>query len=227
MIDFDLILATGNPDKKAELVDALAHLVLPIIEPPYSLAPEETGDTLFDNALLKARAYAETFGIAALADASGLEVDALRGGPGVYSARYGGTPPAGMTQYQHNNAKILAALARSEQRTARFRCVIAVVAKGADLERLTENEARLPEGVRLVSLDDGWVVLAAEGTTEGVLLREAKGVAGFGYDPLFLSDELGVTFAEASKEAKRAVSHRGKALRRLIQALEFANLETA
>jgi XTP/dITP diphosphohydrolase len=159
---------------------------------PGTAAVEETGHTFRANACLKASVYARMFDTYAVADDSGLEVDALNGSPGVYSARW-----AEMNQAGHgdgdNNALLLRQLADTpdEKRTARFVCVLAL----AD-----------PSGKTLLTTRD---------TVEGRVLRAPRGQNGFGYDPLFLIDALGKTTAELSPDEKHAISHRGKALRRL------------
>ena len=152
-------------------------------------SPEEDGETFEDNARIKARASRERFALAALADDSGLEVDALDGAPGVYSSRFAG-PCATDAE---NNSRLLLALqdVADEHRTARFRCTIVLVG---------------PDGVETV----------ASGTCEGRIGRESRGDHGFGYDPLFLPDATpGRTMAELTLDEKNAISHRGAALRAL------------
>ncbi len=160
--------------------------MLALGEVPGARLPEETGDSYAANALLKARAAAALTGALALADDSGLEVDALGGAPGVHSARYGGPEldDAGRC------ARLLEALrdVPAERRTARFRCVIALAC---------------PDGRhRLV-----------EGMAEGLILAAPRGRGGFGYDPLFYYPPLGRTFAELTEAEKAEVSHRGRAMR--------------
>ena len=159
--------------------------------------PEETGRTLRDNACLKAAYYARLRRTYAVADDSGLEVDALGGRPGVHSARWAEMHCEGRGDAA-NNALLLRQLegVRDEKRTARFVCVLAL----ADA--------------------DGRVVLTARETVEGRVIREARGSKGFGYDPLFLVAQLGRTAAELEAEEKHQVSHRGKALRRLRGLME-------
>jgi XTP/dITP diphosphohydrolase len=194
-----LIIGTTNPGKAREFRELLAGLpiaLLPLAElsgRPPDVA--EDGPTYRDNAVKKALSVARWAGHAALADDSGLEVDALGGAPGVHSARYAGTPQDSGA----NIVKLLAALAGTppEQRTARFRCVIAM--------------AR-PDGR----------VLVAEGTCEGRITETPNGRAGFGYDPIFFSSALGRTFAEAAPAVKNGVSHRAQACRVLrSQLVEF------
>ena len=160
---------------------------------------EETGETLEENARLKARAVALATGRPALADDTGLEVDALGGAPGVWSARYAGDH----VTYADNVAKLLAELAGQAggggERRARFRTVA------------------------LVAWPDGQEV-RADGTVEGRIATEARGAGGFGYDPVFVPDEGdGRTFAEMNADEKHAVSHRGRAFRALAEALASAS----
>ncbi len=183
-----LVLATHNRDKVRELAHAL--LGLPVdVRSLDDFGPwpevEETGATLEENALLKADAAVAHFGLPALADDTGLEVDALGGAPGVYSSRYAGLD----VSYEDNVRKLVHELTEvpSDRRGARFRCVIALVD---------------PAGRRVT----------VEGACEGRILEAPRGTGGFGYDPVFLVPELGKTFAELSLEEKRTVSHRGRAL---------------
>jgi len=152
----------------------------------------ENGRTFEENARIKADALYEWTKLPVLADDSGLEVDALGGEPGVYSARYAGE---GATD-DANNAKLLAALqgVPEERRQARFRCVLVL--------KLDQNRQ-----------------LVAEGTCEGIILKEPRGAGGFGYDPLFYIPSLGKTMAELSPEEKNRISHRGTALRNLAEQL--------
>ena len=186
----ELVLASDNAGKIAEIRAIVAEFGL-IVRPQGEFgirSAEETGTTFLANALLKARHAARLSGQAALADDSGLEVDALGGAPGVYSARYAG--PAATDAA--NNAKLLEALAGfAGPRTARYRCVIAVV-------RTADDPAPL----------------VAEGTWEGAIAYAPRGSGGFGYDPLFLvaGDPDGRTAAEWAAAEKNTVSHRGQAL---------------
>lgn len=193
------VLATANPDKARE-IEAILEATVPslsLVARP-SDVPEvpETGTTLEANARLKAEALAEATGLLAIADDTGLEVDALDGAPGVYSSRFAG-PHA---TYAENVAKLLAELEGAEvgKRTARF---------------VTVAIARWPDGRELV----------ARGTVEGVITSEARGRQGFGYDPVFLPDEGdGRTFAEMSPDEKHNISHRGRAFRALAERLAAA-----
>jgi XTP/dITP diphosphohydrolase len=193
-----LLLASGNPGKLRELRTILAGVPVRLVglaDAGRGRPPDvpETGATFLDNALLKARAYAAWSGLAAVADDSGLEVDALGGAPGVHSARYAG-PGAGD---QANLDKLLAALhgVPPERRTARFRCAAV----------LTDPEAA------------EW---HAEATWEGRLLDAPRGSGGFGYDPIFVPDGWRQTSAEVDQATKDAASHRGKAFRALRPIIE-------
>jgi XTP/dITP diphosphohydrolase len=197
-----LVFATRNRGKLAELRALVPGVdVLSIVDAEARLGraiPEvvEDADTFAGNAIKKAREVGAATGLPALADDSGLEVDALGGAPGVYSARYAG-PEADDAA---NNAKLLAALAGvpAERRTARFKSVLAL----AD-----------PAG----ALGDG--VITAEGIAEGVVLDAPRGTGGFGYDPLFLFPPLGQTFAELGVGTKNGLSHRARAMAALAPQL--------
>ena len=200
-----LVVGTRNRGKLYELRAMFAATDLEVIDVAEAEArlgvtiPDTVEDapTFVGNAGKKAREVAGATGWPALADDSGLEVDALGGAPGVYSARYAG----GHGDTAANNAKLLAALVGvpPERRTAQFRCVLAV----AD-----------PAGLL------GGELMTAEGVVRGTLLEAPRGTGGFGYDPLFFSPELGLTFAEADRDAKAAVSHRGRALASLLPHLQ-------
>ncbi len=153
---------------------------------------EETGSTFLENASLKASSYAKQFNMWSLADDSGLAVDALDGKPGVYSARWAEMNGSGKGDAA-NNATLLSQIAHvpEDRRTARFICVLAL-----------SNPA-------------GEIILTATDSLEGRIIPESRGNNGFGYDPLFLVESLGRTTAELSADEKHAISHRGKALRRL------------
>ena len=192
-----LVLASANPDKVAEIAAVLSASLDVELRPRPSSVPDvvEDGATLLDNARLKARALVDATGVAAVADDTGLEVDALGGAPGVYSARYAGE---GAT-YADNVAKLLRELAAlpdgGGERRARFRTVA------------------------LVAFPDGTEVWA-EGAVEGIILTEGRGSAGFGYDPVFAPNEGGGrSFAEMEAQEKHAISHRGRALRALAAEL--------
>jgi XTP/dITP diphosphohydrolase len=196
-----MVLATRNPGKVAELQALLEGLKIefvPASQFPGAPEVEESADTLEGNARLKAEALHNHTGWPALADDTGLEVTALGGRPGVYSARYAG-PEA---DERKNRALLLKEMEGMENRQARFRTVIAL-ANG--------------EGARYF-----------EGVCEGHLTPEERGVAGFGYDPIFMPDGHTRTFAEMSVAEKNAISHRGQALQKLIAYLrQYVSNETA
>ena len=190
-----LVLATLNPAKGRELVELLGAVPFEIrllADMPGARLPEETGATYAENALVKARTAAALTGALALGDDSGLEVDALGGAPGLYSARFGGP---GLDD--RGRLELLLERLRDvppARRTARFRCVIALA-----------GPAR---GEKVV-----------EGVAEGVIAEAPRGSGGFGYDPVFFYSPLGRTFAQLSDKEKARVSHRGLALeaaRRLL-----------
>ena len=191
-----LVLATGNAGKLREMREILAPWqvdVRPLAEFTAQSA-DETGLTFVENALLKARFAARVAGLPAIADDSGLEVDALHGAPGIYSARYAG--PA--SDDAANNARLLHELAAvaDAARTARYRCAMVYL--------------RWPEDPSPVIAQAAW---------EGRIGRVARGSGGFGYDPLFLLDDGARTAAELAPAAKNLSSHRGQALRGLVAAL--------
>jgi XTP/dITP diphosphohydrolase len=214
-----ILLATRNQGKLRELRGLVSGSGLEIVGlDEVEGAPdevEETGVTFADNAILKAVAYGGGAGMAALADDSGLEVDALGGAPGVYSARFAG-PGADDAA---NNRLLLERLAEvpDEARVARFRCVLALyVPQEEAAEALARRALSAPE-VSVVSPGEGrpGAVFLTQGSAEGRVLWAPRGASGFGYDPLFLSAELGVSFAEAGAE-KAQVSHRARALSSLL-----------
>lgn len=190
-----LVLATANPDKVLEIAAILGPEVELVPRPGSVPDVVEDSDTLEANARLKAVAIVEATGEAAVADDTGLEVEALDGAPGVHSARFAGENAT----YADNVDKMLESLAGHPEpaaRRARFRTVA-----------LT----RFPDGTEVV----------AEGVVDGWIATGARGVAGFGYDPLFIPvDGDGRTFAEMTPEEKHAVSHRGRAFRALREALD-------
>ena len=196
----EMVLATANPGKAAEIAQILGDDVTLLPRPDEVPDVVEDADTLEGNARLKAVAICEATGKRALADDTGLEVDALGGAPGVHSARY--ASEAG--EAAPNREKLLAELRRvgadeAEQRSARFRTVMIL---------------RDPDGSELV----------ATGTVEGWIAAELSGEGGFGYDSLFVpNDGDGRTFAAMTPDEKNAISHRGRALRSLADLLEGAN----
>jgi XTP/dITP diphosphohydrolase len=202
-----IVLATHNKHKRDELQAMLRNeldsdvsiVTLDEIEPGIGEI-EETGSTLEENAVIKARAVYDRLGMATIADDTGLEVLSLNGAPGVYSARYSGANAT----YSSNIDKLLAELADVEDRTARFRTVIAFID-----ERGQE------------SLFDGMV--------QGRILPKREGEHGFGYDPVFAptEDSMQRSFAQMSVEEKNAISHRGRALRKLTRHLKQNVLKLA
>jgi XTP/dITP diphosphohydrolase len=189
-----LLVATNNRGKREEIRALLAGLPLVIVGGDQVALPavEETGETYAENALAKARAAAGASGMAALADDSGLEVDALGGAPGVRSARFAGP----VADDAANNRLLLARLegVPAAARTAHFVCVVALV---------------LTDGREIVT----------RGSVEGVILDAPRGRGGFGYDPLFYYVPFGSTFGEAEGAAKNEVSHRAQALRVMAERL--------
>jgi XTP/dITP diphosphohydrolase len=185
-----LVFATRNKGKLVELRELLAGIQVLAIDEVGVAVPEvvEDADTFAGNAAKKAREVSAATGLPALADDSGLEVDALGGAPGVYSARYAGEPHSDSA----NNAKLLAALEGVTKRSARFRAVLALADVAGPL---------------------GTEILTADGTCEGTILTAPRGTGGFGYDPLFFAPELGMTFAEAGVGSKSELSHRARAMR--------------
>lgn len=182
-----LLIATHNQGKLREYRALLADLPLTVVnldEAGIAFDVDETGTTFAENALLKARAYAQATGLLTWADDSGLEVDALDGAPGVYSARYAGPGASDEDRYR-KLVRELAAMPAAP-RTARFRCVVALVT---------------PDGQAYTT----------DGTCEGEIIDEPRGSHGFGYDPVFFLPELDQTMAELPPEVKNRISHRGRA----------------
>jgi XTP/dITP diphosphohydrolase len=191
-----LLVATGNPDKVAEIGSLVAGLgidVLDLSSFPEFPEVEETGTTLEENALLKAREAAAHTGLPSLADDTGLFVDALDGAPGVYSSRFAG-PGA---SYDDNCSLLLERMkdVPLEERTARFICVVSLVVPEMD-DRLFRGEV------------------------EGLITRERRGSSGFGYDPVFYHPPSGRTFAEMRPDEKNALSHRFIAVRKAVRYLQ-------
>jgi XTP/dITP diphosphohydrolase len=195
------VIATANPGKLREFQALLAGLPFAAVAQGALglIAPEETGTTFAENALLKARYAAAASGAAAIGDDSGLEVDALGGAPGIYSARYAGAASGDAAAVDAaNNAKLVAALQGLpfEGRRARYRCALVYVDGPEDPEPLH-----------------------TQGVWEGYVLEAPRGDGGFGYDPYFWLPELGLTAAELEPERKNRLSHRGTALQALRSAL--------
>jgi XTP/dITP diphosphohydrolase len=190
-----LVLATHNDGKILEMQYALSDIALDVLtlkEFPNIGEIPETGSTLIENAFIKAETVFIETGISALADDTGLEIDALNGEPGVYSARYAGENAS----YLENCAKVLNKLdgTRIEDRTARFRTVMAFVGKNEKFH--------------------------CEGSVDGLIIDKKIGKNGFGYDPIFYYPKLEKTFAELNKNEKNSISHRGIALRNFSKILE-------
>lgn len=191
-----LVLATGNPDKVREIraiLEGLPYEIVGLDGWPDVAPPEETGTTFAENALLKARYYANATRELVVAEDSGLEIDALGGAPGVESARFAGAD----TPYPEKFAEIYRRLSATGERnsTARFVCELA-----------------LAEGDR--------VLFQARGTVEGRIAQKPRGTHGFGYDPIFFYPPAGRTLAELTAEEKHAVSHRGAAFAKLREYLQ-------
>ncbi|MDP3307574.1 RdgB/HAM1 family non-canonical purine NTP pyrophosphatase [Methylotenera sp.] len=190
-----LVIASGNKGKLREIQHILSPLQIEIIPQSALNVPEceEPFCTFIENALAKARHASKHTGLPALADDSGLCVDALQGGPGVLSARFAGEPKSD----ENNNQKLLEVMANEKNRHAHFYCVMVLVQHEHDPEPLI-----------------------AEGMWVGEILTEYRGTDGFGYDPLFLDTKTGKTVAELPLEIKSRISHRGHAMTKLLQKLE-------
>ena len=195
-----LVLASGNAGKLKEFNKLLSPLGFDV-RPQADfgvIEVEETGLTFVENALLKAREASLVSGLPALADDSGLEVDALNGAPGIYSARYGGEPKSD----EKNNETLLAALSdcAEGQRSGRYWCVLVYL--------------RHPKDPVPVIVQRSW---------EGEILAHPRGKEGFGYDPLFWLPDQGMSVAELPSESKNRLSHRGRALQGLVELLQVAH----
>jgi len=182
-----IVLATRNEGKARELktlLHGLSAQVETLEDHPEIVLPPETGATYGENAIAKARAVFDALGVPALGDDSGLEVDALQGAPGLHSARYAGPRATDRENIEH----LLLSLEGipPERRTARFRCVMALILGAED-------------------------VLVVEGVCEGRILGNPRGMGGFGYDPIFLPDGEALTLAQLTDERKNQISHRGRA----------------
>ena len=192
-----IVLASGNAGKVREINQIVADLGFEVVPQTEFDVPEaeETGLTFVENAILKARNAAQHTGLPAIADDSGIEVDALHGAPGIYSARYAGPGASD----QANLDKLLEALkdVADAERTARFQCLMVYMEHAEDP-----------------------TPLICQGTWEGRITREPAGEGGFGYDPVFWVPDRGCTSAELPAEEKNRLSHRGQALRRLHDALQ-------
>jgi XTP/dITP diphosphohydrolase len=196
-----LLIATNNPGKMQEYQEILSGLPVILTTPAaegLTLDPDETGHTFEENAIIKAQAFGRASGLLTLADDSGLEIDALKGEPGIYSARYGNTTKLEhVKRYQLVLDKLAAQNASQSQRTARFRCVVA-----------------LAKGDKLVG--------TAQGSVAGFITNEPKGDNGFGYDPIFFVPELNCTMAELTSTQKHGISHRARAVKAALPLLKQA-----
>jgi XTP/dITP diphosphohydrolase len=188
-----LVIATRNAHKTQEIREMLGdrYRVLDVNDFPHLPAVEETGTTFLENATLKAVSISRHVTGMVLSDDSGLEVDALGGAPGVWSSSYGGEEG----NHPKNNARLLAEMAGKSDRAARFRCT-------------------------MVLAENGEALADFSGTVEGRILESPYGAGGFGYDPLFAPEGYDQTFAELGAEVKNALSHRGRALAKVIAWLE-------
>ncbi|MGH8458368.1 MAG: RdgB/HAM1 family non-canonical purine NTP pyrophosphatase [Nevskiales bacterium] len=195
-----VVLATGNAGKLKEIGEMLAGLDIEVVSQRELGIPdaEETGLSFVENAILKARHAAHASGLSAIADDSGLEVDALNGAPGIYSARYAGPDATDA----HNNHKLLTVLAAlpPDKRTARFQCLMVYLRHAQDP-----------------------TPIICQGSWEGRILDAPRGNNGFGYDPLFWVSGQDCSSAELSPETKNRLSHRGQALRQLLEKLRAAH----
>jgi XTP/dITP diphosphohydrolase len=189
-----LLVATGNAGKIKEMEEFLAGLPLilrGLKEFSNVFEVEETGATFTENAILKAKGYAVQTGFRTLADDSGLEVEALGGAPGVFSARYAGENAGD----EEKIAKLLDKLGETKDRRARFVCAMAV------------------------SDETGEIKFVSEGICDGRIALNPRGIKGFGYDPIFIPDGFDETFGELSGEIKQKISHRARAMKKIIQYL--------
>jgi len=181
-----LLIGTGNQGKLKEIRNILGDIPFVLRDASAIEPPPENGDSYAANAISKAQYYAKASGVWALADDSGLEVEALGGAPGIFSARYAGDDASDADR----RALLIAELAnsRNKSRRARFVCVVAIAAP------------------------DQQVLNVAEGFCEGAIAQSERGASGFGYDPLFVPDGYELTFAELPEAVKNSISHRGRAL---------------
>lgn len=194
-----IVLATGNPGKKAEIEQLLAPFGTRVVTQSELgvTEAEEPHDSFRENALAKARHVCFATRLPALADDSGLCVDALGGAPGVYSAHYAGTAGSRAERDARNNEKLLLELKNESDRRAHYVCVLVLMRGPGDAQPLV-----------------------AEAEWHGEIARAPRGGGGFGYDPLFYLPELGKTAAELAPEEKNRISHRGQALARLLELLK-------
>jgi XTP/dITP diphosphohydrolase len=197
-----VVLATGNQGKVKELAHLLSEQNIEIVPQSEFDVPEvaETGTTFVENAIIKARHAAKITGLPAIADDSGLEVDALNGAPGVYSARYAADITEGELTDNDNTNKLLVALTNTpdEMRTARFHCVLVYMKH--------ENDP---------------TPLICHGVWEGSISKEKQGEQGFGYDPVFWQEDIQMSSAQLDRDVKNKRSHRGQALAKLVEKLNL------
>ena len=181
-----IVFATGNPHKLQEVNEIVQGSGIEFILPPDSFNPVENGETFEENSIIKAQEASRVSGSISLADDSGLCVEALNGEPGIHSARYDSTP-------QKRIDKLLKNLAHTDNRKAKFVCVMTLTDK------------------------DGNVLNQEIGECHGQIATEQYGTNGFGYDPVFVVDGYGITMAQMSEELKNTVSHRAKALSKMVE----------
>lgn len=195
-----IVLATGNAGKVNELAELLAnHHITVVPQSDFNVSEvAETGTTFVENAIIKARHAAKVTGLPAIADDSGLEVDALNGAPGVYSARYASDIVGENVTDDDNINKLLDALkdTQTSERTARFHCVLVYMKHANDP-----------------------TPIICHGVWEGSISREKQGSQGFGYDPVFWQEALKMSSAELPRDIKNSLSHRGQALAKLVKEL--------
>lgn len=188
-----LVFATSNPHKLQEIKDIAGDINIEFLLPPNGFDPIENGTTFEENSYIKAKEAAKLSGIVALADDSGLCVEALDGAPGIYSARYADTPQARIN-------KLLNAMNKKENRRAKFVCTMTLVSP------------------------DGEIIFQTRGECHGNIAYKQAGTNGFGYDPIFLVGNGSTTMAELSEAEKNKISHRGQALRNVLEFLRDTNI---
>ena len=188
-----LVFATSNPHKLQEIKDIAGGINIEFLLPPNGFDPIENGTTFEENSYIKAKEAAKLSGIVALADDSGLCVEALDGAPGIYSARYADTPQARIN-------KLLNAMNQKENRRAKFVCAMTLVSP------------------------DGEIIFQTRGECHGNIAYKQAGTNGFGYDPIFLVGNGSTTMAELSETEKNKISHRGQALRNVLEFLRDTNI---
>lgn len=188
-----LVFATSNPHKLQEIKDIAGGINIEFLLPPNGFDPIENGTTFEENSYIKAKEAAKLSGIVALADDSGLCVEALDGAPGIYSARYADTPQARIN-------KLLNAMNQKENRRAKFVCAMTLVSP------------------------DGEIIFQTRGECHGNIAYKQAGTNGFGYDPIFLVGNGSTTMAELSETEKNKISHRGQALRNVLEFLKDTSI---